>query len=130
MSQNALIFIIEMKEIFFSVIFEPVILLPEKWRQKIILKMLQLSDKLWDWCTCFWWIGEDFAPPPLYPRRIFHWLNQNYTFLTSTFIPRREMRSISSRGPIVFTYVLIFGLGKVLWKKKSLRTQKWDPNKI
>ena len=29
------------------------------------------------------------------------------------FIPRREMRSISSRFPIVFTYVLIFGLGMV-----------------
>ena len=54
------------------------------------------------------------------------------------FIPRREMRSISSRGPIVFTYVLspegrcvaypvgvqlfllmfYFGLGNELWKKK------------
>ena len=30
MPQNARIFIIEMKEIFFYVIFEPVILLPEK----------------------------------------------------------------------------------------------------
>ena len=69
MSQNALIFIIEMKEIFLYVIFEPVILLPEKWRQKIILKIVQLSDKLWDWCTCFQWIGEDFAPsPPLSPK--------------------------------------------------------------
>ena len=29
------------------------------------------------------------------------------------FIPRREMRSINSRGSVVFTYVLIFGLGKI-----------------
>ena len=30
------------------------------------------------------------------------------------FIPRREIRSISSRGPIVFTYVLILGRKGIL----------------
>ena len=60
-------------------------------------------------------------------------------FPHQTFIPRREMRSISCRGPIVFTYVLspqgrcegypvggqlfllmfYFGLVNVLWKKKG-----------
>ena len=36
----------------------------------------------------------------------------------TSFIPRREMRSISSRGPIVFTYD-IFWVSKRTFKKKS-----------
>ena len=31
-----------------------------------------------------------------------------------SYIPRREMRSISSRGPIVFHYVLILGRKRIL----------------
>ena len=39
-------------------------------------------------------------------------------FFLEKFIPRREMQSISSRGPIVFTYTL-FGLVNEYWTFKN-----------
>ena len=44
-------------------------------------------------------------------------------FLRKCFIPRREMHSISSRGPIVFTYVL-FGVGRGKGGSKPYRVYR------
>ena len=46
------------------------------------------------------------------------------------FIPRREIRSISSRGPIVFTYVLFWVREGILHFQKSIRFLKiFEPRK-
>ena len=56
-------------------------------------------------------------------KRIWHFQNHDTTatfFPWKCFIPRREMQSISSRGPIVFTYTL-FGIVKVYWTFKNIQ---------